>query len=142
MQQRVHLITVATASLDSARSFYAALGWSPTMDVPGEILFYQVAPGLMLGLFDAEKFNRDLATGQDLAAVSGLTLSHNLDSRDGVEQLVAAMTEAGGTVLKAPQVSEFGGIFHAHVRDPNGIIWEIAHNPGWRIADDGTVTIG
>jgi catechol 2,3-dioxygenase-like lactoylglutathione lyase family enzyme len=142
MQQRVHFVTIATASLDAARSFYRALGWSPLTDVPGEILFYQVAPGLVLGLFDAEKYNRDLASAQDLSAVSGLTLSHNVESRAAVEQTVAAMIYAGATVLKPAQDSEFGGIFHAHLRDPNGIIWEIAHNPTWQVADDGTVTIG
>ena len=52
------------------------------------------------------------------------------------------MNRAGGTVLKAPQDGAFGGIYHAHVQDPNGIIWEIAHNPSWLIANDGTVAIG
>lgn len=74
--------------------------------------------------------------------MSGLTLSHNVDSPGEVRQVVDAMTRAGGTVLKAPQDGAFGGIYHAHVQDPNGIIWEIAHNPSWRIANDGTVAIG
>ena len=34
-----------------------------------------------------------------------------------------------------------GGIFHAAVRDPNKIVWEIAYNPGWHVLDDGTVSI-
>ena len=49
------------------------------------------------------------------------------------------MSAAGGTVLTSPRPGAFGGIFHAHVADPNGVVWEIAHNPGWRIDDDGTV---
>jgi hypothetical protein len=43
-------------------------------------------------------------------------------------------------VLKEPQPGDFGGIFH--VRDPNGIIWEITHNPTWHISEDGTVSLG
>ncbi len=96
----------------------------------------------MLGLFDAEKFNRDLATVEDRSTVSGVTLSHNLGSPDEVRETVRAMVDAGATVLKAPQEGEFGGIFHAHVEDPNGIVWEIAHNPGWRIDEDGSVRFG
>lgn len=52
------------------------------------------------------------------------------------------MAAAGGTVLKPPQPGQFGGVFHAHIQDPNGLIWEIAHNPGWRIGPDGTVHLG
>ncbi|WP_120337332.1 VOC family protein [Cryobacterium soli] len=143
MNQNVHFITFATADLAAARSFYSvALGWTPLADVPGEIIFYQVAPGMVLGLFDAEKFNRDLATGADHSAVSGVTLSHNVGSPGEVRAVVAAMTAAGGRVVKAPQAGAFGGIFHAHVQDPNGIIWEIAHNPGWHVSPTGAVSFG
>ena len=48
----------------------------------------------------------------------------------------------GGTVRTAPRPGAFGGVFHAHVADPNGVVWEIAHNPGWRVDDDGTVHLG
>ena len=143
MDQSLNFITVSTADLDAARSFYiTGLKWHPLMDVPGEIIFFQVAPGLVLGLFDAEKFNADIATGADYSSVSGLTLSHNVDSPEAVREVVDAMQRAGGTVLKTPQASAFGGIYHAHVQDPNGIIWEIAHNPSWGIDNDGTVALG
>jgi catechol 2,3-dioxygenase-like lactoylglutathione lyase family enzyme len=143
MDQSLHFVTVSTADLDAARSFYiTGLNWRPLMDVPGEIIFFQVAPGLVLGLFDSEKFNADIATGVDYSSVSGLTLSHNVDSQEDVRMVVDAMQRAGGTILKVPQEGAFGGIYHAHVQDPNGIIWEIGHNPSWRIANDGTVTIG
>jgi catechol 2,3-dioxygenase-like lactoylglutathione lyase family enzyme len=143
MDQSLHFITVSAADLDAARSFYiAGLNWDPLLDVPGEIIFFQVAPGLVLGMFDSEKFNADIATGADYSSVSGLTLSHNVDSREDVRNVFDAMRRAGGTALKTPQEGAFGGIYHAHVQDPNGIIWEIGHNPSWRIDDDGTVTIG
>lgn len=143
MDQALHFITVSTADLEAARSFYVTgLTWRPLLDVPGEIIFFQVAPGLVLGLFDSAKFNADIATGADYSSVSGLTLSHNVDSPAAVRNVVEVMQRAGGTILKSPQEGAFGGIFHAHIQDPNGIVWEIAHNPSWRIQDDGTVTIG
>lgn len=143
MEQSVSFVTLSTADLDAARAFYVeGLGWRPLLDVPGEILFFQVGPGMVLGLFDAVKFNEDIATGDDYSAVSGLTLAHNVGSRGDVESAVGAMTRAGGTVLKKPQEGAFGGVFHAHVQDPNGIVWEIAHNPGWSVGADGTVALG
>lgn len=142
MDQQLHFITLATRDLDSARAFYQdGLGWEAKLDVPGEILFYQVAPGLLLGLFDAVKFAEDLG-GSRAPEVSGVTLSHNVGSSDAVRETVDAMNAAGGSVLKQPAQSKFGGIFHAHVRDPNGVVWEIAHNPGWNIHDDGRVQLG
>lgn len=144
MDPRVHFITLAAADLAAAREFYVrGLGWAPLLDVPDEILFFQVAPGLVLGLFDAVKFAEDLGgTGGDPAGPRGVTLSHNVAGEDSVHAAVDALTAAGGTVLKSPQPGAFGGIFHAHVADPNGVVWEIAHNPGWRIDDDGTVCLG
>ena len=146
MDQRLHFITFATADLDRARSFYKdGLGWDPLMDVPGEIIFFQVGPGLVLGLFDAEKFDEDLNSGiptsstVPTSSVSGVTLSHNVDSAAEVSSTIDKLAAAGATVLKPAQASAFGGIFHGHVKDPNGIVWEIAHNPGWRIDEDGTV---
>lgn len=142
MEQQVHFLTFATADLDVARSFYQdSLGWKPALDVPGEIIFYQVAPGLLLGLFLAEKFAEDLGASA-VPAPTGVTLSHNVDTRDDVRDLVGSMASAGATVLKQPQDGAFGGIFHALVRDPNGVIWEIANNPGWRVHADGSVAIG
>ncbi|PJJ63284.1 VOC family protein [Compostimonas suwonensis] len=142
MKQNLHFITIATADLDTARAFYGALGWMPLIDVEGEIIFYQTAPGLVLGLFDAEKFNQDLETETDRSRVSGVTLSHNVDSPDEVRSLVDDMVAAGAAVLKQPQPGQFGGIFHAHVEDPNGIVWEIAHNPGWHVDAEGAVSFG
>lgn len=142
MQQHVHFVTVAATDLDATRQFYGALGWRPLLDVEGEIVFYQTAPGQVLGFFLADKFNQDLALPGDHSRVCGVTVSHNVEGPDAVIALVDAMAAAGGNVVKPPQPGQFGGVFHAHVHDPNGLIWEIAHNPGWRIEPDGTVTLG
>lgn len=143
MDERVHFITIATADLDAARRFYVdGLRWTPKLDVADEILFFQVAPGLMLGLFRADKFAEDI--GQPGAEIrpSGLTLSHNVSSRAEVDQLLAAAGAAGGTITKPAQVSAFGGIYHGQLSDPNGTLWEIAHNPHWSIDEAGDVHLG
>jgi catechol 2,3-dioxygenase-like lactoylglutathione lyase family enzyme len=141
MKPRVDFLTFATADLDAARAFYRdGLGWEPMLDVPGEIVFFQVAHGLVLGLFDAVKFSQDLDRDGSIAPISGVTLSHNVDSADAVRAVVETALAAGAQLVKEPQEAAFGG-FHAHVSDPNGIIWEIAYNPGWSVADDGSVSL-
>lgn len=143
MDPTLHFVTLSTADLEASRAFYVnGLGWDPMLDVPGEIIFFQVASGLVLSLFDAVKFARDQGEANPLDGVRGVTLSHNVASPDAVEATYARLVEAGGTAVKPPQAGEFGGIYHAMVRDPNGVTWEIAHNPGWRITDDGSVIFG
>jgi catechol 2,3-dioxygenase-like lactoylglutathione lyase family enzyme len=159
VEQKVNFVTVATADLEAAQAFYRdGLDWTPLLDVPGEILFFQVGHGLVLGLFEAEAFAADLVSGVGSAALAdsaaaasvavpsavsapaGLTLSQNVGSPVEVDAVVERMAAAGGSVLKPPQQAAFGG-YHAHVADPNGVIWEIAFNPGWSVADDGTVNL-
>lgn len=111
-------------------------------DKPGEIVFFQIAPGLLLGLFDAEKFDQDLLRDRPTTGVSGITLAHNVPDRESVVQTLAAFDAAGGTILKPAQEGAFGGVFHGHTADPNGVIWEIAHNPGWSVDDEGIVAFG
>lgn len=141
MDQRLHFLTLATPDLGAARGFYCdGLGWTALLDVPGEIVFFQLAPGLVLGLFDAEKFVEDVEGAITDPSISGLTLSHNVDSPESVDALIDAALAAGATLVKAPQRAAFGG-YHGHFADPNGVVWEICYNPGWSIDSAGNVRL-
>lgn len=139
MDQRLHFITLATPDLHAARRFYCdGLGWTPLLDVAGEIIFFQIAPGLALGLFDAAKFVEDVEGAITDTSIAGLTLSHNVDSEQSVDALVDKALAAGAALVKPPQRAAFGG-YHGHIADPNGVLWEICHNPGWSVDADGQV---
>lgn len=142
MDQVVHFVTIATRDLEATRRFYGALGWTAQLDVPGEILFYRSAAGQLLGFFERSKFVEDQGIDDQDASVTGVTLSHNVGSRAEVVALCERMLAAGGDLRKEPQEGRFGGVFHAHVVDPNGVLWEIAHNPAWRVLPDGSVDLG
>ena len=140
MDQSIHIITIATHDLVAARRFYVGgLGWQPLFEEPGTIQFYQVAPSQVLGLFDAQAFNADIDDGRDHTTPSGFTLAHNVDDADAVHRTVERMERAGAKVLKHPQPPPVPGMLHAYVEDPVGVLWEVAHNPGWRVEDDGAV---
>lgn len=145
MDQRVHFITVATGDLDATRGFYLdGLGWSAVLDVPDEIIFFQVAPGVLLGFFHADKFRADAggAAPAGAAAPGGFNLSHNVESAAAVDAVMGAAAGAGARIVKPAQRSAFGGIYHGMFADPNEMVWEVAHNPDWRIDADGTVHLG
>jgi catechol 2,3-dioxygenase-like lactoylglutathione lyase family enzyme len=138
MEQRVDFVTVRVTDLDASTRYYVeGLGWEPLLGVPGEVTFFQIGPGKTLSLFEAGGFDADLGGAVDAT----FTLAHNVGSDAEVDAVVDQMAAAGASVLKAPQAADWGG-YHATVIDPAGVCWEIAHNPGWSVADDGTVSIG
>ncbi|MFE7214712.1 VOC family protein [Streptomyces sp. NPDC001698] len=138
MKQQLNLVTLGVEDLAVSRRFYSeGLGWTPLLDLD-EIVFYQVGWGLALGLFSLADLGAD--TGQTAVAGTPFTLAQNLDSPADVDAAVERARAAGATVLKEPQRAAFGG-YHAYFADPDGHRWEVCHNPGWSVADDGTVTL-
>jgi uncharacterized protein len=143
MDPQVHFITLGVPDLEAARSFYVdGLGWPSAFEVPGEIVFIQVGHGLLLGLFGAAALAADI--GPQAGSASGpapFTLAQVVPAEDQVVAVLAAAEAAGATILKPAQHADFGG-FHGYFADPAGFRWEVATNPGWSVAPDGTVSIG
>jgi uncharacterized glyoxalase superfamily protein PhnB len=54
--------------------------------------------------------------------------------------VIAEAERAGGRVVRPPEQAVWGG-FTGAFADLDGYVWEVAHNPAWTIADDGTVRI-
>lgn len=144
VDQSISFVTISTADLNAARAFYVdGLGWTPTLDVADEIIFFQIGPGMILGLYDAARFAADISSETPTVNVpSGLTVSLNVGSDEEVAQILATAARLGGSILKPAQMAaEFDG-FHGHFADPNGLVWEIAHNPTWHVDERGVVTFG
>lgn len=138
MEARVDIITLRVEDLETATAYYTdGLGWKTVLAVPGEVTFIQMGPGQLLALFIASGFDADV--GPEVQAQCNL--AHNVSSEDEVRSVVATMVEAGATVIKEPQRAFWGG-FTGIVLDVAGCCWEIAHNPGWSVAEDGAVTVG
>ncbi len=140
MDQRLTLLTLGVRDVDAARRFYLdGLGWTPTLDLP-DVLFLQVAPGMVLSFFGASALAEDIGV-RDAPTAQGVTLAHNVDSEGEVDAVVARAVAAGATLLKEPQRAEWGG-YSGYVEDPCGVRWEVAHNPGLVVDADGAVRMG
>jgi len=70
----------------------------------------------------------------------GIELAYNVRTPDDVASTLAEAQRAGGTILRPSAVAEWGGTSGAFA-DPDGYVWEVAHNPGWTLHDDGSVEI-
>ena len=137
MQARVSLITLGVADPDRSRRFYEALGWvgeSPD----GEVVFFQ-AGALIVGLWSRAKLAADSGV-VDGGGWGGITLAHNVASPDEVDAVLAEAEAAGATVPRRGEPTFWGGYSGMFV-DPDGHPWEVAHNPGWVLGEDGSTRL-
>ena len=129
MEQRISLVTLGVADLARARGFYEALGWSGAKQPDDEVCFFQ-AGGTVFGLWTALGGH----------GAPGMELAYNVRAPDEVAAVLAEAERAGGTIVRAAAAAEWGGTTGAFA-DPDGYVWEVAHNPAWTIEADGTVRI-
>ena len=135
MEQRISLVTLGVSDTARARAFYESLGWAGESP-DGDVVFFQ-AGGMVFGLWGRDDLARDSAV-DDAGGWGGVTLAHNVSSPDEVDAVLAEAAAAGATIARPGASTEWGGYSGLFV-DPDGHPWEVAHNPGWRLADDGSV---
>ena len=70
----------------------------------------------------------------------GMALAQNVRSPAEVDEIIAAAENAGGRITRPAQPTSYGG-YAGYFADPDGHLWEIAHNPGFTLADDGTLIL-
>jgi len=135
--QRVTLITLGVADLDRARAFYEALGWRDADRTPG-VVFYHLH-GQMLGLFGLDPLAEDQGRPGAALGTGAVTLAQNFDAPAEVDAAFTAAIAAGATALKQPEKVFWGG-YSGYYADPDGHVWEVAHNPFWSLDADGRLT--
>jgi uncharacterized protein len=127
------LVTLGVRDVARATAFYVSLGWplSPA-SVDGEVSFFNTAGGL-LALWNREEMAKEI--GIETRDGVCMELAINLESREAVDAAFDEVRAAGGTIVKLPIATEWGG-FSGHFSDLDGHLWEVAHNPGWPIGAD------
>ncbi len=138
-KQRLTLITLGVADLAAARAFYARLGWREHGESQPGIAFYQMH-GQALALFGREALAEDQGRAGAALGTGAVTLAQNFATKAEVDAAYAAALTAGATVLKAPQEVFWGG-YSGYWADPDGHVWEVAMNPFWPLAEDGSLTL-
>jgi catechol 2,3-dioxygenase-like lactoylglutathione lyase family enzyme len=129
MEQRISLVTLGVKDLARARQFYETLGWSGAQQPDDEVCFFQ-AGGMVFGLWTALGGH----------GAPGIELAHNVRSPEEVGAVLAEAERAGGSIVRPAGRADWGGTTGAFA-DPEGYVWEVAHNPGWTLHEDGTIYI-
>ena len=139
MEQRLSLVTLGVADLARARRFYEeGLGWRRGNDNES-VAFYQM-PGGIFALWSRPALAEDAGVTDSGAAFSGIALAYNARSREEVDAVLAEAGTAGAEVVR-PAHETFWGGYSGYFADPDGHLWEVAHNPFWMVAEDGSVRL-
>ena len=137
MDQRVSVITLGVEDVARSRAFYTALGWEPALEPDGRVIFFQ-AGGVVFALWAREDMEAE--TGVSGGRPGGLMLAYNTRADAEVDELLDAAAAAGGSIVAPARRMEWGG-WSGSFADPDGHLWEVAHNPLWTVAEDGSVSL-
>lgn len=138
MEQRVSLITLGVRDLARAKAFYEALGWTTGAAPEDDVVFFP-AGGMVVALWDRGSLAEDSGVA-DSGGWGGVTLAHNVRSPAEVDAVVQEARAAGANIVREPGETFWGG-YSAAFTDPDGHTWEIAHNPHWKLREDGSVEL-
>lgn len=138
----VSLITLGVSDLRRAARFYEALGFVRKMKSAGADVAFFDAGGVALSLFESDKLADDagLAHQAGLPPFRAVSLAWNCETEGDVDAILQKAIGEGGKLVKPAQPAFWGG-YHGYFADPDGHLWEVAHNPHFPLSAAGTPTL-
>ncbi|OUE39632.1 glyoxalase [Billgrantia desiderata SP1] len=127
MKPRISMITLGVSDLAASIRFYEEGLGLPRMESPPEVAFFTLN-GTWLGLYGREALAEDAGVSPEGSGFSGIALAHNLASEAEVDELLEQAVAAGAKLVKPGQKVFWGG-YSGYFADPDGYLWEVAHNP-------------
>jgi uncharacterized protein len=139
MEQRLSIVTLAVEDLERSRQFYERLGWRPSPSSSEAIVFFQ-AGGIALALYPRVELAKDASVSAAGQGFRGVTLAYNTRLREEVDLTLAEAQKAGGQLIKPAQEAFWGG-YSGYFADLDGFLWEVAWNPFFSIAENGSLRL-
>lgn len=141
MQPRISLITLGVQDLERSLRFYRdGLGFPTTWTPDKGVIFFQTR-GTAFALYPYDQLANDVspAFAGPRSKFPGITLAHNVRTKDEVDQILQCATAAGATIEKPAQPTFWGG-YAGYFADPDGYLWEVAHG-AFEFRDDDSLII-
>lgn len=129
MNLSLSVVTLGVRNIAAARSFYEALGLTAAPGSNEHVTFFD-ANGVVLALYGRAALAEDAAVEDSETGFAGVTLAWNVANETAVDNCMARAAAAGAMLVK-PAQSAFWGGYHGYFADPDGHLWEVAHNPFW-----------
>lgn len=139
MEPRLSIVTLGVGDVARARRFYEALGFQASSASNENIAFFD-AGGVAFALFARCALAKDATVEDSSPGFSGITLAHNVSSEAEADAVLAEAVAAGGKLVKPGQKAFWGG-YSGYFTDPDGHLWEVAHNPFFPLDAKGRVKL-
>jgi len=139
LERRISIVTLGVADVAASTAFYERLGWKKSSASQEGVTFIQMK-GTVLALFGRQALARDAEVADSEPGFSGVTLAHNVSSPTGVDAVIKFAVSCGATLVKAPHKVSWGG-YSGYFADPDGHLWEVAHNPFFPLDEHGHVVL-
>ena len=139
MHQRINLVTLGVGDVQASAAFYERLGWRRSGASMEEVVFFD-AGGVVFALWGREAMAEDAAVSAEGTGFRAMTLALNLHGRAEVDATIAEAEAAGATIAKRAEEVFWGG-YSGYFADPDGHLWEVAHNPLWPLSEDGRLLL-
>jgi uncharacterized protein len=137
MEQRISAVTLGVKNLETAKKFHVdGLGWKPAFENE-EVIFFQTG-GMVFALFLRDHLAADFQADPATFGRAPMALAYNVRAKNEVDSVIQRAAAAGATILKPPREASWGG-YSGYFADPDGFAWEVAWNPAWPLAPDGSV---
>ena len=136
---RLTLLTLGVDDVERAARFYAALGMKRGVKKAEGVAFFE-AGGAVLALWGRGDFAKDAGKPNTKPEFSGVALAYNVEDEPSVEKVLQAAEAAGGNIVK-PAHRAFWGGYTGYFADPDGHLWEVAHNPGFPLDERGLIEL-
>jgi catechol 2,3-dioxygenase-like lactoylglutathione lyase family enzyme len=121
------MITLGVRDLAASVKFYETGLGLPRMESPPEVAFFTLN-GTWLGLYNRDALAADAGVSADGSGYESFSLAHNVESESEVDEIIQQAVAAGAILVKKPAKVFWGG-YSGYFSDPDGHLWEIAHNP-------------
>ncbi len=139
MEQRVSIITLGVADLERSTEFYERLGWRKAMAKAEGVVFFQTG-GMVLALYPRTELAKDAKITPEGHGFCGISLAYNARTRNEVDAVLAEAQAASAKLLK-PAEDAFWGGYSGYFSDPDGFPLEVAWNPSFPMAEDGSIRL-
>jgi len=132
MEPRISVVTLGVEDLAASTAFYRDGLGLPEHEWDGGITFLETS-GTWLALYPREALAADATVPAEGSGFRGVTLAHNVASREAVDAVLAEAEAAGATLVKPATETDWGG-YSGYFADPDGHRWEVAWNPHFYLA--------
>jgi len=136
---RATLITLGVSDVERAAKFYQTLGMQRRVKGAGDVAFFD-GGGIALAVWGSANLARDAGIENSKPGFSGVALAFNVADEAAVEKVLEAAVKAGGKITK-PAGRAFWGGYTGYFTDPDGHLWEVAHNPGFPLDERGQIVL-